>query len=74
LNARLLADGLDALSDAVPTGAPSGVLAKLMWLVQRSLRAEKTSSTITVKKSDGSTATTQPITSDGTNETVGSPA
>jgi hypothetical protein len=75
LNARLTSDAFNALSDAVPTGAPSGVLAKLMWLVQRSLRKRKRpSSTIKVKKADGTTATTQPITSDGTNETVGSPA
>jgi hypothetical protein len=70
----LAATGLDQLSSAEVTAKPTTFATKLMWLVQRLWRADKSATAIVVKTEAGATVTTQTISESGTDETLGAPS
>lgn len=66
--------GLAQLSAAPPAGDPTTFAEKLMWLVQRARSAVLTSSALVVKNDNGDVITQQPVSDNGTTQTMGPPA
>ena len=69
--------GLDAIADPddlTPATIPTTFTQKLRWLIQRHWKATKTSTTLTVKNEAGNTITAQPVSDDGTTETLNAPS
>jgi hypothetical protein len=71
---KLAADGLDSITATEPIGKPTTFRGWLMWLVQRFRRANKSATEIEILTEAGATVTTQTITSDGDDETLGAPS
>lgn len=70
---KLASDGLDLITATEPAGRPTTFPGWIMWLVQRFRRATKSATAIMVKTEAGATVTTQAITSNGDDETLGPP-
>jgi len=71
----LSAAGLDAVAATEPSGKPTTFPGKVLWLVQRFWRADKTPTKVTVKTEADATVTEQTITDDGAGtETLGTPS
>lgn len=76
---KLAADGLDAIAATNPTGVPTTFPGWVMWVVGRFRRARMrktgTGTAVTeVLKGDGTVATSQAMTDDGTTQAVGEPS
>jgi len=65
--------GLDFVSAADPAGVPVTFREKMIWVFRRLARATQNATQFVVKKSDGTTLTTQSLTDDGITKTLGEP-
>jgi len=70
----LAANGLDAITADEPTSKPTNFREWLMWLVQYKRRGTKSATQIIVKTEAGDVVTTQAISANGNDQTLGPPS